>query len=636
MAATRKGTIHPRRRRDDAEEEEGSAAGDIEDDSLSEGSAASLDEHEREGSDASAGEDVVPPIATGNAKAKRTTKAEGMLPQEAPCVTHPAEHTTVIDTVPDVLDIGGGEAEETHTENAQEEAVVSIPKGPKHETPAQRARREHQEYIQERTMNPAFIPNRGGFFLHDDRASNTMTFNGRPYGRGRGRGAYEPHLPRGDAFPEPTEKQWAHDLHDRHETSEATNKPVTTQPPAAQVPPPAKSASAPNRSFSFSTVLGNVAVQLSIPGMSERKLVSNVVRKHHTLLPHHRPPLRRDKPVRISIPDELPRYIFPSTERSFIFIPRAMRPNQQPYMRGRGRGSFHGSRRTSIFGGSSYTPSVAMSRKSSIGGPMRDHLRSPSGSNMSRPTVPGFDYTRPVVRLPNAGGMPGSLPMSAAVSGTQTPLYPMQMNGSASYGFHSNAIPMHQPRPQKTLSLADIESPAAFSVRAPQQQREQPFHQQVPTFAEGEQGMQQAPHNGTIGTDSALRGTPLSHIPEGAVYANPFQPFPQMQQMMYPAYAATSGFYNGMQYGPPMPMPIAAGYAPAIGQLNQQMPMAMPQDPNGMVFYFDQSQYASNGMGQGQYPAQGPMHIQPMMNPQAPYYYPPAANGNFYPTQSST
>ena len=636
MAATRKGTIHPRRRRDDAEEEEGSAAGDIEDDSLSEGSAASLDEHEREGSDASAGEDVVPPIATANAKAKSPTKAEGSLPQEAPSVTLPAEQTTVIDTVPDVLDIGGGEAEETHTENAQGEALVSIPKGPKHETPAQRARREHQEYIQERNSNPAFIPNRGGFFLHDDRASNTMTFTGRPYGRGRGRGAYEPHLPRGNAFPEPTEKQWAHDLHDRHETSEATNKPVVTQPSAAQVPPPTKSASAPNRSFSFSTVLGNVAVQLSLPGMSERKLVSNVVRKHHTLLPQHRPPLRRDKPVRISIPDELPRYIFPSTERSFIFIPRAMRPNQQPYMRGRGRGSFHGSRRTSIFGGSSYTPSVAMSRKSSIGGPMRDHLRSPSGSNMSRPTVPGFDYTRPVVRLPNAGGMPGSLPMSAAVSGTQTPLYPVQMNGSASYGFHSNAIPMHQPRPQKTLSLADIESPAALSVRAPQQQREQPFHHQVPTFAQGEQGMQQALHNGAMGIDSAPQGTPLSHIPEGAVYANPFQPFPQMQQMMYPAYTATPGFYNGMQYGPLMQMPMAAGYAPAPGQMNQQMSMAMPPDPNGMVYYFNQSQYTANGMGQDQYPAQGSMHVQPMMNPQAPYYYPPAPNGNFYPPQSST
>ena len=197
---------------------------------------------------------------------------------------------------------------------------------------------------------------------------------------------------------------------------------------------------------------------------------------------------------------------------------------------------------------------------------MRDHLRSPSGSNMSRPTVPGFDYTRPVVRLPNAGGMPGSLPMSAAVSGTQTPLYPVQMNGSASYGFHSNAIPMHQPRPQKTLSLADIESPAALSVRAPQQQREQPFHHQVPTFAQGEQGMQQALHNGAMGIDSAPQGTPLSHIPEGAVYANPFQPFPQMQQMMYPAYTATPGFYNGMQYGPLMQMPMAAGYAPAPGQ----------------------------------------------------------------------
>lgn len=195
---------------------------------------------------------------------------------------------------------------------------------------------------------------------------------------------------------------------------------------------------------------------------------------------------------------------------------------------------------------------------------------------------------------------------------------------------------MHHPRPQKTLSLADIESPAALSVRAPQQQREQPFHHQVPTFAEGEQSMQQALHNGAARTDSAPRGTPLSHIPEGAVYANPFQPVLQMQQLMYPNYAAAPGFYNGMQYGPMMPMPMAAGYASVPGQMNQQMPMSMPQDPNGMVYYFDQSQYTATVMGQGQYPAHGPMHAQPMMNPQAPYYYPPAPNGNFYPSQSST
>jgi CASC3/Barentsz eIF4AIII binding len=63
------------------------------------------------------------------------------------------------------------------------------PKAPRNETPAQRSRREHQEYIRQRNSNPAFVPNRGGFFLHDDRSSTaTSSFNGRPGPRGRGRG----------------------------------------------------------------------------------------------------------------------------------------------------------------------------------------------------------------------------------------------------------------------------------------------------------------------------------------------------------------------------------------------------------------------------------------------------------------
>merc|ERR1712000_36698 len=43
----------------------------------------------------------------------------------------------------------------------------------------------------------------------------------------------------------------------------------------------------------------------------------------------------------------------------------------------------------------------------------------------------------------------------------------------AFYGSHITTIPMHQPRPQKTVSVADIESPASFPVKAPLQQLEQ-------------------------------------------------------------------------------------------------------------------------------------------------------------------
>lgn len=269
---------------------------------------------------------------------------------------------------------------------------------------------------------------------------------------------------------------------------------------------------------------------------------------------------------------------------------------------------------------------------------MRDNLRSPTGSTISRAAMPGFDYGRPVVRLPTAAGMPGSLPMSATVSGTQTPIHGIPMNGSMAYGFHSNSIPMHQPRPQKAVSVADIESPARMIVKAPQQQQEQPFHQQMPNYINNEQYPQQSGQNGTMGPGSGPQGTPLSHIPEGAVYANPFQPVTSMQPMFYPNYGNGQPFYpqmsNGMQFGPMMPIAMAPAFAPAPGHMGQALPMAVPPDSNGMVYYYDPGQYAAAMPGQAQFQSQGPVPVQPMMNPQASYYYPPTANVPFYGTPS--
>jgi hypothetical protein len=74
--------------------------------------------------------------------------------------------------------------ESMHAVNPQ----LNAPKAPRNETLAQKSRREHQEYLRERNSNPAFVPNRGGFFLHDDRSSTVPTFNGRSHPRGRGRG----------------------------------------------------------------------------------------------------------------------------------------------------------------------------------------------------------------------------------------------------------------------------------------------------------------------------------------------------------------------------------------------------------------------------------------------------------------
>lgn len=300
-----------------------------------------------------------------------------------------------------------------------------------------------------------------------------------------------------------------------------------------------------------------------------------MVKKHYTLLPQHRPPLRRDKPVRISIPDEMPRYIFPSTERSFIFIPRAMRPNQQQY-RGRGRGSFHGSRRTSMY---SYTPSVGMSRRPSI-------ALSNTGSGIHTPTGPPMQYQqafiRPVVRLP----VPGGQPFFPAAQNTEVFL------GDKAAIIHSPpaTLPMHQPIPQKTLSIDNIESPA----RAPQQQLQLPFHQQVPP-------------------NLADQTPKMPHIPEGAIYAQPFQPYPA-----YPQPGFYAGPYNGSMMMQPETYSVGVGGPVLPMQQNpastgQQQPQ-QPYEANGTMYYYDPSQ----------------QYMAPPMVMQTPYFYPPMQNQMFY------
>lgn len=56
------------------------------------------------------------------------------------------------------------------------------------ETPIDRRRREHDDYKQKRDADPAFVPNRGAFFMHDHRHAGPAANGFRPFGRGRGRG----------------------------------------------------------------------------------------------------------------------------------------------------------------------------------------------------------------------------------------------------------------------------------------------------------------------------------------------------------------------------------------------------------------------------------------------------------------
>ncbi|KAF3893406.1 Btz domain-containing protein [Trichophyton interdigitale] len=569
--------------------------------------------------------------------------------------------------------------------------------GGQKETLAERKRREQDEYFQKRN-DPSFVPTRGGFFLHDNRSGNGNS-SGRPKQiKSKPHGLIVDSNVSRKPQPDIRHAPWRHDLHDTinqpsrppQSTTAATTSTTTTnnnnvntsyQPKPV---PTAPRTSPQNRSFSTTVLIGNVPVIVFLPGMETPIPFSAVPKRQHTRLPQHRPPLRRDKPVRISLPGQAPRYIFPSTERSFIFIPRALRPNQQASYRGRDRGGgsggggFYSSRRASVYSGSAYshapthTPSVSlsmsMSRRSSMGRDMSVNGATPplgSTMTMARPVVP--QDSRPVVRLPpqvTPVQQPAQLqqqqqqqqqhqqqqqqppPPTSVPPSTAGPYFAPQ-NPTYRENRPHPAIPMHQPRPQKTVSVADIESPAAsaaayqYSQQQQQQQPgEQPFHHQVPQQPPQPMSMSgYAPtpemnmpmamavpmavpmpmpmpmyqHQRHLSHPPPTSATPLSQIPERAIHAAPFQPVTYQQQ---PAAYYGQPYHHHHQHHPHQPPPqhpphhnqyavAAAAVPPATGTEYPYTPGGaapggtgpgtVAHESNGTVYYYDASQVSGPG-----------------------------------------
>ncbi|KAK5281074.1 hypothetical protein LTR16_006511, partial [Cryomyces antarcticus] len=209
----------------------------------------------------------------------------------------------------------------------------------------------------------------------------------------------------------------------------------------------------------------------------------------------------------------------------------------------------------------------------------------------------------------------------------QRPSYPLPQNPTFRENWPTQ-IPMHQPRPQKTISVTGIESPASLSFHAPQQQEQQPFHHQVPVHMNGstEPPVHYSQQRQTSFPAQLSGGTPLSNIPERAINAQPFQP-PQLayqQQVFYPpiTYAGQPAYYypapNTQQahyattgpagpaagsvpvFIPPpqqqavymMPAPVMAPPAPQISETPAGPTRSTPvaHEVNGMVYYYDPSQ----------------------------------------------
>ena len=370
----------------------------------------------------------------------------------------------------------------------------------------------------------------------------------------------------------------------------------------------------PNRTFSKTTRTGNVNIRVLLPGMTDPVIFSTVPTHQHTRLPHHRPPLRRDKPVRVCLPEMPIRYIFPSVERSFIFIPRAMRPNQQGFGRVRGRNSFNGglapysSRRTSFYAGSNYTPSLAHSRRSSVArDSTHEGFMPPSAPSAQRSTIAVLEPAKPVVRLPPV----------ALQAQQQEPEEPALREN------RTEQIPMHQPKPQKTVVVADIEAP---TFNPPPQQQQQPFHQQMPAQITSAMYPSDTTVYGHISQQShpSQAGTPLAQIPERAIHAQPFQPYayPSAPGFFYPQYPPPLVYYPQVdQNGNTLPPTAASMFVP--GQpYPYTVPFVPPPPPppateptsqagtvahesNGMVYYYDSSQMPQEGTAAASYPPHG-------------------------------
>jgi hypothetical protein len=198
---------------DEGEEEGGLDAAELEYDSMSEGSVISDDEDAADGSEGShinpqspvspdlrknGSNGYVEPI---NGDARSSGRAFTSSPEPDNSHTR-ANGISDTDMMLNGLHISDpNEAvEEVHYDDLQEKHQSSEPvdnpsvikssaqMDQPQETPLERRRREHEEYKSKRDADPAFVPNRGAFFMHDHRHAGPAANGFRPFGRGRGRG----------------------------------------------------------------------------------------------------------------------------------------------------------------------------------------------------------------------------------------------------------------------------------------------------------------------------------------------------------------------------------------------------------------------------------------------------------------
>lgn len=197
---------------DEGEEEGGPNTLELDDDSLSEGSVLSDEDDLADGSELSqvdthspTSPDLRKSDTNGHAESMNGHAKSGTEQSSSMRLDHPSTHTNGVNDTEMMLNglhisRHNSAVEEVHYDDLQEKLESSKPveqssalnsiaqMDQPQETPLERRRREHEEYKSKRDADPAFVPNRGAFFMHDHRHAGPAANGFRPFGRGRGRG----------------------------------------------------------------------------------------------------------------------------------------------------------------------------------------------------------------------------------------------------------------------------------------------------------------------------------------------------------------------------------------------------------------------------------------------------------------
>ena len=196
MGAPRRKTFIRSRKRleDEGEEEEGSTALASEEDSLSETSVISDadDDADGEGSDDS---DTGPPIpderlANGHEEENASLKKQLSSNTPGPSLISVSRDTEAMMNGLKISEEMVMEEVNFDDIAAEPEVPVPIKETQSRGNASDKRRRDHEEYKRKRDADPAFVPNRGGFFMHDQRSAMPGQNDFRPFGKtsGKGRG----------------------------------------------------------------------------------------------------------------------------------------------------------------------------------------------------------------------------------------------------------------------------------------------------------------------------------------------------------------------------------------------------------------------------------------------------------------